>query len=93
MLLRLLLFVILAVIVARTFWRIVDGVREGLTGGRTLAGTPQRGVEMVRDPVCGTFVVPDRAPSIDGAGGPVYFCSTACRDRYRAQQRARGRTA
>ncbi len=44
---------------------------------------------MARDPVCGTYVVPERAVTM--ADGPrlVYFCSTACRDKFRAR-RARG---
>jgi YHS domain-containing protein len=45
---------------------------------------PRRGVQMVRDPVCGTFVVPDRALMLLVGRQPIYFCSTACRDKYRA---------
>jgi YHS domain-containing protein len=37
---------------------------------------------MVRDPICGTFVLPDRARSIADGGSRVYFCSDACRDKY-----------
>jgi YHS domain-containing protein len=60
---------------------------------------------MERDPVCGTFVVPERAVSLAEASGRMYFCSAACRDRYRANppahphppsardEYARGRTA
>jgi YHS domain-containing protein len=40
---------------------------------------------MVRDPVCGTFVLPDRALAISDARQRVYFCSEACRDTYRAR--------
>ena len=46
---------------------------------------------MVRDPVCGIYVVPDRALSLAHGSGPVYFCSADCRDKYRA--RPSGRTA
>jgi YHS domain-containing protein len=53
---------------------------------------------MVRDPVCGTFVVPDRAIALMVGRENLYFCSTACRDTYRARPNARtgrveGRTA
>ncbi|HTK29408.1 MAG TPA: hypothetical protein VL309_07645 [Vicinamibacterales bacterium] len=85
MLLRLLLYVILAAIVARAFWRFMDGLRIGLHGGRGASGVPDRGVQMVRDPVCGTFVVPDHAVSIAVGRERVYFCSAACRDAYRAR--------
>jgi YHS domain-containing protein len=46
---------------------------------------PTRGVQMVRDPVCGTFVLPDHAVSIADGRGRVYFCSARCRDAYRAR--------
>ena len=81
--LRFVLILILIVFVARAFWRIVDGVLEGLGGcGRTRV--PQRGVQMVRDPVCGTFIVPDQAIAIVDGSRRVFFCSTGCRDKYRA---------
>ena len=47
-------------------------------------GTPV-GVQMARDPVCGTFVVPDRATSITVGRDQIYFCSASCRDKYRAK--------
>jgi YHS domain-containing protein len=82
---RLVLFVILAIFVARAFWRIVDGVIEGLTGQPRRSGVVSRGVQMARDPVCGTYVVPDRALAIADGRRQVFFCSTVCRDKYRAQ--------
>jgi YHS domain-containing protein len=49
---------------------------------------------MVRDPVCGTFVLPERAVTVADGSTRVFFCSTACRDKYTATARgARGRTA
>ena len=38
--------------------------------------------ELVKDPVCGTYVVRSRAVSRDDAGSPRYFCSTDCARRY-----------
>lgn len=85
MLLRLALFIILAVFVARAFWRLLDGIIDGATrdapGGAPAAGA----VSMVRDPVCGTFVVPERAVAVVDGGARIYFCSDACRDKYRAR--------
>ena len=83
--LRLVLFLLLAVLVARAFWRLVDGIVEGATGGRRSPNTPVRGVHMERDPICGTYVVPNRAVTLAGRTGPVFFCSAACRDEYRAR--------
>jgi YHS domain-containing protein len=87
MLLRLVLFVVLAIIVARAFWRLVDGVVEGLGGRRPRGGrhVPARGVQMVRDPVCGTFVLPDHALTLVEGRGRLFFCSDACRAKYRAR--------
>ena len=38
--------------------------------------------ELVKDPVCQTYVVRSRAVSGRGAGGSPYFCSTDCARRY-----------
>ena len=88
---RFVLLLILTIVVARVFWRVVDGVVEGLTGrpgsaGRPgSTGVPGRGVQMVRDPVCGTFVVPDRAVTLTVGRQRLYFCSDSCCDKYRAR--------
>jgi hypothetical protein len=88
---RFVLLLILSVVVARVFWRVVDGVVEGLTGrpgsaGRPgSTGVPGRGVQMVRDPVCGTFVVPDRSVTLTVGRERLYFCSDSCCDKYRAR--------
>ena len=82
--LRFVLVLILIVLAARTFWRVVDGIIEGITG-RSTTGVHTRGVQMVRDPVCGTFVLPDRAVTIGDGRRPIFFCSTACRDSYRTR--------
>jgi YHS domain-containing protein len=87
--LRVALLLILFVVLGRTFWRVIDGLVEGITG-RTRAGVPQQGVPqqgvpMVRDPVCGTFVLPERAVSLSDGRTRLFFCSDACRDKYRAR--------
>ena len=86
MLLRLALLLVLAMVVTRGAWRVFDGVKEGLSG-RVPHGpggsAPARGIQMVRDPVCGTFVLPDHALTIVDGRSRVFFCSGACRDRYR----------
>ncbi len=82
---RLALFVILSIFVARAFWRLVDGIIAGMSGQPSGAGREIRGVQMARDPVCGTYVVPDRAVAVSDGRQQVFFCSTVCRDKYRAQ--------
>ena len=85
--LRLILFLVLGIIVARAFWRLVDGIVAGVSG-RPLDGSSkvaQHGVQMVRDPICGTFLLPDRALVLSVGGTRLFFCSDACRDKYRAR--------
>ena len=85
MLSRLALFLVLAVVVARAFWRLVDGILEGVTGKRPDGQVPARGVPMVRDPVCGTFVLPDQALTIGDGRAQLFFCSSTCRDKFLAR--------
>ena len=83
-----LLLLVLAMVVARAIPRILRGVMEGLSGRapRSRGGNvPERGIQMVRDPVCGTYVIPDRAIALADGSQRVYFCSTNCRDKYRAR--------
>ena len=85
--LRPILFLILAIIVARAFWRLIDGIVAGASGppGGGSRQVPQQGVQMVRDPICGTFLLPDRAVLLTDGRTRVFFCSDACRDKYRAR--------
>jgi hypothetical protein len=83
--LRYILLLLLLVFIARAFWRVVEGVLEGVSG-RPRSGSPRRtSVQMVRDPVCGTFVLPGRAVTIVEGRQQIHFCSASCRDEYRAR--------
>jgi YHS domain-containing protein len=81
--LRYLLLLVLAVIVARMFWRLVDGVIEGATGRRPRSNQVRQGTKLMRDPVCGTYIVPNAGLSLTSGGSTHYFCSEACRAKYR----------
>ena len=82
--LRVILLLILVALVARTFWRVIDGLIEGMSGrGATNATT--RSTPLVRDPVCGTWVLPKGDLSLTDGRQQVFFCSPACRDRYRSR--------
>ncbi len=82
--LRYILLMLLLVFVARAFWRVVEGVVQGVTGQPPGTSPRRPAVQMARDPVCGTFVVPERAVTIAEGRQQIHFCSTACRDRYRS---------
>ena len=86
MMARVLLFLVLSILLSRAFWRIVSSFVEGLTGREHRSpAPPQQGVQMMRDPVCGTFVLPERAVTLVDGRTRVFFCSDACRDTYRAR--------
>jgi YHS domain-containing protein len=81
--------VIFTLVAIRAIWKLLQGVMQGLserTGQQRRAGrAPVQGVQMAKDPVCGTYVVPDRALSESVGHERVYFCSAECRDKYRAK--------
>jgi len=83
---RIVIYIGLIILLARALSKLWGGIMEGLTGEpRTRSHVPQRGVQMVRDPVCGTFVLPDHALTVVEGRARVFFCSDACRDKYRAR--------
>lgn len=101
---RFLLLSILLTMLYRALSRLWTGIVRGMQGQagagpqfRPDAARP-RGVHMARDPICGTFVVPETAVAASGPNGNrLYFCSTDCRDKYQARPAstpaAHGRTA
>jgi YHS domain-containing protein len=66
--------------VLRAFSRLVEGILEG-AGYRREVGPP--GVKLVRDPVCGVFVVPSDALAAADGRTVRYFCSEKCRSAWR----------
>jgi len=85
--LRVLLVMLIVFLVSRAVWRLLEGIVEGASGGRSRSGNraPDRGVAMVRDPVCGTFVLPGSAVTLVEGRACLYFCFDTCRDKYRAR--------
>ena len=78
---RILVVTILILVVARAFWRVIDGI---LDGARVKDRGATSAVKLVRDPVCGTYVAPTAALSLSAGGTTHYFCSEECRAKYRA---------
>jgi uncharacterized protein len=79
---RFLLFLILLYFVMRAVGRLVRGVQEGIHGPRD-AQPPA--VPLVRDPVCGTYVVPSNALTAGEGADARFFCSEKCRRAYRVK--------
>ena len=88
---------ILLMIVIRVIWRFLGGIIDGLSGDSGSrggqrsrvggsagpAGAPAASVPLVRDPVCGTYVVRAKALTAGSGDQTQYFCSEKCRDEYR----------
>jgi YHS domain-containing protein len=83
---RFLLLAILLLLIARAFWRVMDGILEaaGGTSRKRTGSTASPAVKLVRDPVCGTFVAPSSALSLTSGGSTHYFCSEDCRRKFTA---------
>ena len=83
MLLRILLFAVLAFVLWRVGWRLVKGIFEGM--GYHPPNWKPESVGLVRDPVCGQFVVPSQALRLGTGLDTRYFCSEKCRQEYGAR--------
>jgi YHS domain-containing protein len=82
---------LLLLLVIRAVLALLRGVWGGLVNAARVPEDEEtlrretRGT-LVQDPVCGTFVVRDRALSVDGRGGAqYYFCSEECRRSFSAR--------
>jgi YHS domain-containing protein len=81
--LRYILIAILLLLIARAFWRLVGGIIEAGGGVSSARRAKTPAMKLVRDPVCGTFVSPRDSLSLTAGGATHFFCSDACRDRFR----------
>ncbi len=74
---KLILWAVLIVLFVRLLSRLLRGVIEG--AGYTRDPSPQRGVGLVRDPVCGVFGGPGKALTSGTGSAMRHFCSEKCR--------------
>jgi len=83
-LIRFLLLSILFTLLLRAVRRFLGSVSQGM--GSVQGPRPPRavdqGVRMVRDPICGTYVVPGNALAVRDPDGLHYFCSDKCRNAF-----------
>jgi len=86
MLARFLVWAVLVLVVWRAVRRLLAGIAQGAATPRPRAATaPDKGELMVRDPVCGTFVLPSRAVAVSDRTGTHHFCSDTCRQAYQSR--------
>jgi YHS domain-containing protein len=80
---RLILWLILLSILLRIAWRFVHAVFEG--AGLLRDPQERAAVKLVRDPVCGVYVVPTKALTAGSGSATKYFCSEKCRQQWSAK--------
>ena len=86
MLARFLIWSLLLLVVWRALRSLFSGIAQGASAPRPpQKAAPEKGELMVRDPVCGTFVLPSRSVSLRDRSGIHHFCSDRCKEAY--QQR------
>jgi uncharacterized protein len=76
--------IILFLIVLRLVLRFLHGLFQGLAPGTATSGRRQPRVaeQLVRDPVCGTYLPRARALTAGSGAAIRYFCSEQCREAY-----------
>lgn len=70
--------------ISRSIGRFFGARNDVQRSGRAGRPTPRTAEDLVRDPVCNTYVPRSRALAAVVEGRPEHFCSEACRDRARA---------
>jgi YHS domain-containing protein len=74
--------VVLFLIVLRLVLRFLHGLVRGLSPGSGAGRAPRAAEQLVRDPVCGTYVPRTRALTTGSGAALRYFCSEQCREAY-----------
>jgi YHS domain-containing protein len=81
----LLVFFAIARSVVVTIMRAVSqAMRPGLPRQPAQSQAVRSAGDLIKDPVCGTFVAEASSVKKTVNGEVVHFCSAACRDRYKA---------
>ena len=90
---RALLLVLLVLMALRALGRLFAGLAQGMAPGGAEGGRDRPGVQMMRDPVCGTFVAPARALTARDGDRLHYFCSEKCLRAFQSGQSQRRASA
>ena len=77
-----LLRLLLIVLIVRAIWRFATGLLQGAASVERARVQPDQPVPLVKDPICGTYVVGGKALSASSGDTIHYFCSERCRDEF-----------
>jgi len=89
-LIRIALILLLLALVLRAIWRLFEGITQGAAPDGSRERTSRSAARMVKDPVCGTYVVPARALTATRDGETAWFCCPECQ---RSWQRREARAS
>ncbi len=71
---------LIAVLIIRLIWGFVASIVSAASGPKQVRRP--RSMQLVRDPVCGTYIQQSRALKVDARGKTHYFCSDDCRRKF-----------
>ena len=80
---KLIIALVVLFLIGRMVWRFMHAIFEGAGMLKEPGGREPAAVKLVRDPVCGRFVVPSRALTAGSGSATQYFCSEQCRQEWR----------
>jgi YHS domain-containing protein len=79
---KLIIYLVLLLIIGRMVWRFIYAIFEGAGMLKGPGERERAAVKLVRDPVCGVFVVPSQALTLGSGTSTRYFCSEKCRQQW-----------
>ena len=79
---KLIVYLVLLIIIGRIVWRFMYAIFEGAGMLKEPRERERAAVKLVRDPVCGVFVVPSQALTSGSGTSTRYFCSEKCRQQW-----------
>ena len=86
---RFAIFLLLAIVLYKFLRNLIKDSRTGRREGPR----DEKIAELVRDPQCGTYLLPEQAFSARAGGEVLHFCSEACRDRFLAEHSAESKNS
>ena len=71
---------LIAALIIRLIWGLVASILSGASGPKQVRRP--RSMQLVRDPVCGTYIQQSRALRGEADGKTHYFCSEECKEKF-----------
>ena len=79
---KLIITLVVLFLIGRMVWRFMYAIFEGAGMLKEPRGREPAAVKLVKDPVCGKFVVPSRALTAGSGSAVQFFCSEKCRQQW-----------